>query len=78
MFKLADVHSCNDLKSETLRLIHTNFQDLSEAEEFRDLNSSQVREIIGSEDLVVEGEEFVVKALMSWYRSHGGTEEELK
>ena len=45
----------------------SNLEELRETDEFRNLDSLQVREIIGSEDLVIEGEKIVLKAFIDWY-----------
>ena len=77
VFQFADMFNCTDLKTEAMRLIHTHFEELSRTDDFYKLNTAQIREVISSENLVAEKEEFVFETLMRWVEEDVRREKDL-
>ena len=68
MYIIADSYNCETLKIVAQRLLLKNFEFLSSSDNFLELNSSQMKDILSSNDLVVSDEEKVYEALMRWVK----------
>lgn len=66
LYKIADSYNCESLKIISQRLLLKNFEYVFTTESFFELNSTQMKEILSSNDLVVTDEKRVYEALMKW------------
>lgn len=60
------VHNCRELRDRALEHVEKNFVQVSHGDEFLGLDYSRAAEILCSNELNVEKEEFVFDALMRW------------
>ncbi|XP_062413567.1 kelch-like protein 20 isoform X2 [Pungitius pungitius] len=64
----ADTHACRELLRIADKFTQHNFQEVMESEEFMLLPSSQLIDIISSDELNVRSEEQVFNAVMAWVK----------
>ena len=63
-------YQCAELKEEARSFILANFMAVTETENFLNLSFDQVEEWISGDDIVVDGEEEVFKAILRWTQKH--------
>ena len=66
IYYFAQMHNCEDLRVKAQEHTEKNFVEVSRGEEFLSLDIKRVIEILQSNELNVEKEEFVFEAAMSW------------
>ena len=65
-YYLAVKYNCSELSQNSLQFINANFAAVMATEHFLSLDSKQVKELISSDDIVVNTEEEVFKGILSW------------
>ncbi|WAQ97166.1 KLH24-like protein [Mya arenaria] len=67
-WKLASSHGCGQLSKKAFAYIIHNFADVWSTEEFQELDSDEIVEIIKSNDLITPDEETVCEAVLKWLK----------
>lgn len=62
----AQLHNCEDLKFIAKEHIEKNFVEVCKGEEFLNLSSEQIAELVASDELNVDREETVFESIMAW------------
>ena len=65
-YYLAVKYNCDELSQKSLQFINGNFTAVMATEHFLSLESKQVKELISSDDIVVNTEEEVFKGILNW------------
>ncbi|XP_070536335.1 kelch-like protein 20 [Ptychodera flava] len=66
VYHFADMYSCIALKNTANRFLNENFMQVCEQEEFLQLSSDELLEVISREQLSVTSEEDIFEAAMNW------------
>ena len=67
--KLADTFSCAELLDATNSFLEKNFVEVSQSEEFLNLNENELIDLIKKDDLNVRSEEQIFEAVLAWVKS---------
>lgn len=68
MWKFAEKHRCKELADAAARCIQLNFLEISGRPDFLELSTEQIIKLTKMGELVIEGEEDVYSAVISWAR----------
>ncbi|XP_062503600.1 kelch-like protein 10 [Corticium candelabrum] len=68
LWTFARAHRCHDLTRSAFKMIETHFTDISKREEFLNLTSDQLVDIVTSDELCVTGEEEVYEPVIAWFK----------
>ena len=68
IFRFAEMHACYDLYHKSIDFLLENFSDVMETEEFIQLSEDELIDIVSNDELVVDREETVLRAVCTWVR----------
>ena len=66
IYRFAEAHSCENLLKAALEYIHRNFVEVTEQEEFLELDNERMLQFLESEELNIQSEAQVFEAAMRW------------